>query len=316
MPLPRSIMPMLAKSAQPFDSEDYEFELKWDGTRCIMFIESKGIRLQNRRLVDITYRYPEFRSLRLRVNSAIIDGELVVLEAGVPSFRLLQQREHIVDPIRIEMLSTRLPATYVAFDLLYLNGKSLLNEPLVVRRGLLKELMPITENVVFSEGYSHGKTLFSLALKKGFEGIMAKERQSPYLPGVRSAYWLKIKKMFDVDAVVCGYLEGEGLRNGLFGSLILGLYQKGRLRYIGRVGTGFNEQDLRNIHKLLRNLRQKEPVFEEDVHSPRTIYWVRPEVVVRVRYQELTHDGLLRVPVFKGLREDKAPAECTWEQFG
>ena len=313
---------MLAKSSAPFDSKNHIFELKWDGTRCMIFIDPsgaykpfRGVRLQNRRLNDMTYRYPEFWGLKLKAKSAVIDGELVVLKDGVPSFRLLQQREHIVDPAKIEILSGRLPATYAAFDLLYLNGRSLLKEPLTKRRELLEGLFPIAENVVLSEGYEKGKKLFSLARKRGFEGVMAKEKESPYLPGERSGYWLKIKKMFDVDAVVCGYIEGEGSRKGLFGSLILGVYEKRELRYIGRVGTGLDEDTIRDIHKRLKPLRRKDSAFAEAPHSTRTSYWVRPELVARVRYQEVTHDGLLRVPVFKGIRDDKAPSECTWEQL-
>ena len=236
------IRPMLAKSSPPFDSERHLFELKWDGKRCIAFVESTAVRLQNRRLLDITHRYPEFRTLKdhLKARSAVLDGEIVVLEQGVPKFHRLQQRDHIEDPEKIELLSGLIPATYVVFDLLYLNRQSLMGRPLTERRDLLKGLFPYSGNIVFSESFSEGKGLFSAALRKGFEGIMAKDRSSPYLPGERSGYWLKIKKASDIDAVVCGYLEGEGGRERLFGSLILGVYQRKRLVHIGQVGAGFN----------------------------------------------------------------------------
>lgn len=304
---------MLAKSSAPFDSQKHVFELKWDGSRCIAFVDKKNVRLQNRRLLDITYRYPEFWNLNkfLRTKSAVFDGELVVFVEGVPKFDKLQQREHIIDPNKIEILSGFIPANYVVFDLLYLNGKSLMKKPLVERRALLKELFPISDNVIFSESYTEGKKLFSFVLKKGFEGIMAKEKEGPYLSGERSGYWLKIKKVFDIDAVVCGYLEGEGTRKGIFGSLILGVHDKGKLIHIGQVGTGFDEKTARRIYHILTNMRSYKHPFNKIPYLKRKAFWVRPEMVVRVGYQELTKDKHLRVPVFKGIRDDKSPEECT-----
>lgn len=304
---------MLAKSSPLFDSEKHIFELKWDGTRCIAFVDRKNLKLQNRRLLDITHRYPEFRELKrfLKAKSAVFDGEMVVLVDGVPKFDKLQQREHIEDVNRIEILSGLIPATYVVFDLLYLNGKSLMKQPLIERRDLLKRLFPLSENVIFSESYTEGRKLFSAVLKKGFEGIMAKEKESPYLPGERSGYWLKIKKAFDIDAVVCGYLEGEGSRKELFGSLILGIYDKDKLIHIGQVGTGFDENTMRHIYQRLLKMRSYKPSFAEIPYFKRKAFWVRPEMVIRVGYQEWTKDNKLRVPVFKGTRDDKEPEECT-----
>ncbi|MEW6418535.1 MAG: non-homologous end-joining DNA ligase [Nitrospirota bacterium] len=308
-----TIRPMLARSSSPFNSEKHIFELKWDGTRCIAFVDRKNVRLQNRRLLDITYRYPEFKELSrfLKAKSAVLDGEVVVLVDGMPKFDKLQQREHIEDINRIEILSGLIPATYVVFDLLYLNGKSLMNKPLVERRDLLKRLFPLSENVIFSESYTEGKKLFSVVLKKGFEGIMAKEKESPYLPGERSGYWLKIKKAFDIDAVICGYLEGEGGRKESFGSLILGVYDKGRLIHIGQVGTGFDEKTARHIYHILSKMMSYKSPFDEIPYFKRKAFWCKPEMVVRVGYQEWTKDNKLRVPVFKRIRDDKEPEECT-----
>jgi bifunctional non-homologous end joining protein LigD len=305
---------MLAKSSPPFDSEKHIFELKWDGTRCIAFVDKKNLRLQNRRLLDITHRYPEFRELKrfLKATSVIFDGELVVLVDGVPKFDKLQQREHIEDVNRIEILSGLVPATFVVFDLLYLNGKSLMQKPLIERRDLLKGLFPLSENVIFSESYTEGRKLFSAVLKKRFEGIMAKEKESPYLPGERSGYWLKIKKAFDIDAVVCGYLEGEGGRKELFGSLILGIYDKEKLIHIGQVGTGFDEKTARRIYHILTTLKSYKSPFSEIPYFKRKAFWIKPEIVIRVGYQEWTKDKHLRVPVFKGIRDDKSPEECTF----
>jgi len=230
----------------------------------------------------------------------------------VPQFDTLQQREHIEDVNRIEILSGLIPATYIVFDLLYLNGKSLMKKPLIQRRELLKGLFPLSENVIFSESYTEGKKLFSAILKKGFEGIMAKKKKSPYMPGERSGYWLKIKKAFDIDAVVCGYLEGEGGRKGYFGSLILGVYERGRLVHIGQVGTGFDEKTMSRIFQRLNKMKSYKCPFDETPELKRKPFWCRPEIVARIGYQEWTKDRKLRIPVFKGIRDDKGPAECTF----
>lgn len=236
---------------------------------------------------------------------------MVVLVEGVPNFDKLQQREHIVDPEKIKILSELILANYIVFDLLYLNGKSLMEKPLIERRKLLKGLFPLSENIIFSESYTNGKKLFSSVLKKGFEGIIAKEKESPYLPGERSEYWLKIKKFCDIDAVVCGYLKGEGDRKGTFGSLVLGVYDKGRMVHIGQVGSGFSEKTARHIYRILTNIRSNKNPFDEIPYFKRKVFWVKPEFVIRVSYQELTKDNKLRIPVFKGIREDKGPDECT-----
>ncbi len=307
-----NIKPMLAKSSNPFDSENHIFELKWDGTRCIAFVDKSHLSLKNRRLLDITHRYPEFQQLKkhLKVKSAVFDGEIIVLKEGIPNFERLQQREHIEDIGRIEILSGLIPAAYVVFDLLYLNGKSLMKKPLIERRNLLKELFPMSENVILSESYSEGRKLFKMALKKGFEGIMAKEKTSPYLSGERSGYWLKIKKSFDIDAVVCGYLEGEGSRKDYFGSLILGVYDNGELIHIGQVGTGIDEKTIKHLFNILSSMKTDTAPFDIIPELKRRAFWCRPEVVVRVGYQEWTKDNRLRIPVFKGIRDDKGPEEC------
>lgn len=302
------IKPMLAKPSPPFDSEDHVFELKWDGTRCIMFIDRGGVKLQNRRLRDITHRYPEFAGTRLGAGSAVLDGEMVVLSGGRPDFKRLQQREHQEDPARIEIFSKLLPATYAAFDLLYLRGRSLLKKPLSERRRLLRGLFPIGENIILSESYSRGRGLFRLALRKGFEGVMAKEKTSPYLPGQRSGYWLKVKKSSDLDAVICGWLEGKGRP---IGSLILGLYDRGKLFHIGQVAAGLDAKTIEILHRTLSRLKGKCP-FDETPRLERKAYWTRPEMVVRAGYQEWSGSGRLRAPVFKGIRDDKPPVECVF----
>ncbi len=310
------IKPMLAKTArEPFDSEDYLFELKWDGTRCIALIEGQRIKLQNRRLRDITHRYPEFTTLNESIKSkaAVLDGEIVVFYNGNPDFEKLQRREQVESRQKINLLSSLLPATYVVFDLLYLNNKSLMKLPLVERKRILKENIELSEHLVFSENYTSGKRLFSEAIKRGFEGIMAKHKKSPYLVGKRSEYWLKIKKSSDMDAVVCGFLKGEGLRKKLAGSLILGAYFKDELVHIGQVGTGLSKNELQEFIKMAVRLKASHPPCKELPYLKREAQWLRPEIVARVRFLEWTKDRKLRSPVFLNFRFDKAPEECVIE---
>ncbi|MCX7793622.1 MAG: non-homologous end-joining DNA ligase [Thermodesulfovibrionales bacterium] len=306
------IKPMLAMpSTLPFDSEKYVFELKWDGTRCIAFIDKNVVRLQNRRLLDISGRYPEFKNLQdsIKIGAAILDGEIVILHKGKPDFERLQQREHIEDRLRIKLLSETMPATYIVFDILYLKDKSLMDLSLMRRKNILKENLNPSELVIISEHYEKGRELYNLALKKGFEGIMAKDKESPYLEGRRSSYWLKIKKSNDIDAVICGILEGRK-KSVPLGSLILGLYRNGELIHIGQVGTGFNEEEIQRILKITEKLYTSKPAFKVTPYFKRKVQWLIPELVAKIKFLEWTKDGKLRSPVFVHLRFDKPPHEC------
>ncbi len=314
MSFPKFIKPMLALSSPPFDSESHIFELKWDGTRCILFSESGKVRLQNRRLRDITYRYPEFSSIKFKVNSIVIDGEIVVLSEGKPDFFKLQKREHIIENDKIKILSELYPATYIVFDILFIKERSLLSTPLIERRKILEDVYVPSDSCIISQSFLQGEELFKEALKLGFEGIMAKEKNSPYIPGKRTSYWLKIKKFNEIDAVICGYTEGEGRRRKSFGSLILGIFYKGNLVPIGQVGTGFSEEEEEYLFKTLESERHESPPFSIEYKSKRKIFWCKPEIVARIKYQEWTDEKKLRAPVFKGIRLDKSPEECQLEE--
>lgn len=309
-----TIKPMLALTSSPFDSNKHLFELKWDGTRCIAFIDRYGIRLQNRRLMDISYRYPEFKDLKglIKGGSAVLDGEIVILYKGRPDFERLQQREQTEDRFRIKLLSEIMPATYVVFDILYLRDKSLMALPLINRKDILNENLSPSEHIILSQYYEKGTELYNLALEKGFEGIMAKAKESPYLQGKRSPYWLKIKKFNDIDAVVCGIMKGK-VETLPVGSLILGLYKRGKLIHIGQVGTGFNEKQIQHLLKISEKLRISKTPFKVIPSLKREVQWLRPEIVVRVRFLEWTKDKKLRSPVFLNFRFDKSPAECELE---
>jgi len=195
--LPLVINPMLAQKAEaPFNSAQHLFEIKWDGIRCLAFIEGRRVRLQSRQLTEITFQFPELASLGQLSSGTMLDGELVVLHEGKPSLRHIQQRVLLQNRQRIQHLSHRTPVTYMVFDLLYLKGKPLMASPLSLRREALQNLMEWSHlpGILVSETiHQHGCQLFAQVLRLGLEGIMAKRLDGPYLPGKRSRYWFKIK---------------------------------------------------------------------------------------------------------------------------
>ncbi len=299
--------PMLAQSAEePFDSEEWLFEVKWDGTRSICFHGDRTW-FQNRRFRDITHRYPEVTVRGER--QAIFDGEIVVLHDGFPSFRALQEREHISDHRTIRTRSEEMPATYVVFDLLYLDGRDLTRLPLSQRKALLRENIGGT-NVEFCDYVeAKGRALFQAARDRGLEGIIAKRLSSRYQEGVRSRHWLKVKATKTIDAVVCGLTQGMGHREGSFGALLLGLHHGDGLVYVGKVGTGFDGPTTRQILEATRDLDGQCP-FPTVPSDPRQVRWLRPVLVCEVKYLEFTWDSALRAPSFLRLRNDKSPQEC------
>lgn len=293
---------MLAFPSRPFDSPDHIFEIKWDGTRCLLFKDGKNIRLQNRRLLDITYRFPELVETHREIDAgdAILDGEIVVLSEGKPDFSKLQQREHLLDPLRISIISRKMPATYMAFDILYLNGKSLIEKPLIERKALLGKIIKGEGSIIVSRYVlKEGKRYFDEVISRGFEGVMAKALMSPYLIGKRSRHWLKIKPERVEECYIIGYTAGKGEREKSFGSLVIAGIEEGRLIFRGKVGSGFGEEDLRVIHEMLKEIKVDQPPIPVRINMK--VQWVRPVVKCRVSFQELTRDGLFRAPIFRGL---------------
>lgn len=303
---------MLCMPSEPFDSPAFLFEPKFDGTRCIAFITKGRTRLQNRRLFDITGRYPEL-SLHawVKAREAILDGEIVVFRQGVPDFKLLQQREHTEGKLKAELLAQSLPATYIAFDILSLNGRWLVDLPLAERKRLLASVCRESDHLLLSQYVvGAGRRFFREAVARGFEGVVAKRLSSTYQQGRRSADWLKIKGIRTMDAVICGYTLGKGVRAGTFGSLVLGAFDSdGRLVHIGEVGTGFGEAELAEYRKVLDRLKIATSPFAIPTRIARPVVWVRPRLVCEVAY--LSFDKALRAPSFKRMRPDKEPRECT-----
>ncbi|MEM5797740.1 MAG: non-homologous end-joining DNA ligase [Candidatus Aenigmatarchaeota archaeon] len=319
----RQIKPMLAFLASPFNDTNFLFEIKFDGTRGIAYIDKlkKDVKLLNRRMIYFEFRYPELQDMwkDADANRVILDGEVVVFKKGKPDFRLLAEREHMDDKIRIEFLSKLHPATYVVFDILHKDGKDLVDVPLSERKKILEKTVKESERVLLSTYViGEGKKFFNEVKKKKLEGVMAKRLQSTYQIGKRSKDWLKIKSLHTIDAIIVGYTSGEGWREKYFGALICGIYYKGKLHYLGRVGTGLDEKGYAELTEQLKKLEtDKNPFekFDEDPEIMQKIHWVKPKLVAEVKFMNLTPDFKMRAPSFIRLREDKLLEECRLEEI-
>ena len=297
--LPRMIKPMLAQArSEPFNCDKHLFEVKWDGTRCLGFIEDDRLRLQNRHLRNIGDRYPELACLRDLPAGTVIDGEIVVLRDGRPSFQKLQQRDHLQDPTRIEILSKRMPVRLMAFDLLYVRGRRITGQPLIERRQRLIELVGRLSHpllIVPDCVVGHGMKFFAGIVRHRLEGMMAKRINSPYLIGKRSSDWLKIKVTHTADFEVIGCVPTRGEK--AVRALLLGERVQGRLMYKGKVGSGLTRRQRQDFLAELT----KAPKLQEPVDCPSGSICRLPGWRCRVRYFGLTEMGHLRSPTFEGL---------------
>ncbi|VVB84207.1 DNA ligase [uncultured archaeon] len=311
----KQYLPMLARPQEtPFSSEDWIFEVKWDGIRAISYVNDE-LSVRSRNQKELINNFPELEELRELAGNTVLDGEIIVMKNGAPDFQAVISRNQSTEPGDIEYLSRKFPATYVVFDILEKDGKPLLEIPLMERKTILKNSVKEGKYVVLSmfvEG--SGESYFKAALEKGLEGVMAKKKQSAYEPGKRSNNWLKIKQKKSCDCVIFGYTAGMGSRDKAFGSLILGLYDGTGPVYIGNVGTGFSDQDMEDLKKLMDEYKAETETLK-GVETDREITWLRPELVGEVGYQTVTEDGRLRIPVFLRLRNDKTPLECTIDQI-
>jgi DNA ligase D-like protein (predicted ligase)/DNA ligase D-like protein (predicted 3'-phosphoesterase) len=311
-----SYKPMLAKSTEePFTSPDWIFEVKWDGIRAISYI-GEDLSIKSRNHKELINNFPELEELRQLAGGTVLDGEIIVMRNGQADFQTLVERNQKTSVRDIEYMAKKFPVTYIVFDILEKNGKPVINESLVERKRILKESVQEGTYVVLSLFVEEtGETYFQAALEKGVEGIMAKKKESSYEPGKRSENWLKIKKIKTCDCVIFGYTRGEGSRKKTFGSLILGLYDNSEPVFVGKVGTGFTITYMEELIKKLDELQVEEKTLQ-GVDEDREVVWVQPYLVCEVGYQTLTRDGRLRIPVFKGLKEDKQPQDCTIDQIG
>jgi bifunctional non-homologous end joining protein LigD len=310
MTLPSWVAPQLATLvATPPVGDDWVHEIKLDGYRILARIERGRARLLTRNRLDWTARFPEVAeaAAALPVKEALLDGEVVVFDAaGVSSFQALQQAGESGRAL-----------TYVAFDLLFLDGSDLRGEPLVARKKALARLLRgRRSHLRYSEDFdAPGQEVYDRACKMALEGIVSKRKQAPYTSG-RGQSWLKVKCMARQEFVIGGFTDPEGARAD-FGSLLLGVYEPGgRLVYTGKVGTGFTHATLETLGKRLRKLEQRSSPFAQDGPRPpaRGAHWVKPTLVGEVTFTEWTRDGLLRHPSFQGLRQDKTAAQVVRER--
>lgn len=317
VPPPDAFEPMLATSTRTaFDSADWVFEPKWDGVRTVARIDGEELRLASRRGRNVSALYPEVATLphQLSGTNAIIDGEIVALDAkGRPSFELIQRRFTAARATPRLIAST--PVDFLAFDLLWLDGESLVQRPLQERRALLeRNLVPGGSVQISPQIAEHGISFFEAAATRGLEGIMAKRLGSIYEPGRRSRDWLKIKATKQQDCVVIGWSSGAA---GEIGSLLCAVVDKDGLRFAGHCGTGFSRATSATLHRVLGPLEVPQPPIagplRDDIDT-KGVHWVRPEVVCAVEYMEFTSQGSMRAASFKGLRDDKSPEECVVEQ--
>ena len=322
--MPHSIRPMLATLIdKPFDSEDWLYEVKWDGYRAVAFFDNRSLRWISRNQNELTAAYPELQHVAasIKARTAILDGEIVALdEQGRPSFSLMQQRTGVGEGgRRIRRTREDIPIAYYAFDLLYLDGYDLMQARLEERKHLLREIVSNNELLRYSDHYAgQGTALFEAAAKRGLEGIIAKHRTSCY-EQKRSREWLKIKIVRRQECVIGGYTEPRGSREH-FGSLVLGLYDdKRRLVPVGQAGSGFTEQTHADMWERLEPLETAHNPFFGKVESDRRVHYVKPELVAEIKFTEWTHEGQsggmkMRAPVFEGLRLDKKAGECKFER--
>jgi DNA ligase D-like protein (predicted ligase) len=309
------IPPMLAVRGNPFTEKGWIFEPKFDGTRCITHTTANRIFLQNRRMADITGRYPDLVSaLRETVpEECVLDGEIIVFSGGKVDFHALQRREQQQRKLRIDILSQRYPATYIVFDILFTGGENIMHLPLSRRKEILSRHIREDYRVVLIDYLEEkGEAYFRAARKKGLEGVMAKREESSYQPGIRSRDWVKIKREVEFDLVVGGFTRGEGWRSPLFGALVVGAYREGNLIYVGRVGSGFSTEEFAQILEILHPVKSSPFDPPPDLDG---VTWVRPSMVVEVRAMEVTQGGKLRAPVYLRIRPDKPPSQCTYDEI-
>ncbi|MGH2653033.1 MAG: non-homologous end-joining DNA ligase [Actinomycetota bacterium] len=316
---PPAFAPMLADPGhRPFDDPAWRFEPKLDGIRTLATVTTDATRLVSRTGRDHTFRYPELGNLARFVNAlqAVIDGEIVAPDdRGRPSFERLQQRMNLSAPRDIERARTKVRIVLFVFDLLWLDGRDLTPEPLEERIRLLEEIVTETGPIrLVASVDEHGAAFFDKAKELGFEGVVAKQLGSPYLPGRRSKEWRKIKAVNRQDCVILGWTPGTGGRSSTFGALLLGAYRDGELVWVGQVGTGFTQPVLADLLQRLASVEvPKPPIADPELARVKGAKWVRPELVCDVEYLEMTRVGKLRAPSFKGLRSDKAPADAVLE---
>lgn len=297
------IKPMLAQiHEQPFDSDEWIFEIKWDGYRAVAEVSHGEVRLYSRNGLSFLGLYPAVAdALRKIMEDVVFDGEIVVLnEKGKPDFQKLQQYDH----------NPALTIQYYVFDCLSHNGKSTMSLPLIERKRIAQKIIGHNKVIKYSDHIEcDGTAFFRKVTEMDLEGMIAKRAASLYFPAKRTSDWLKIKNHNTQEAVIAGYTAPKGSRK-YFGALILGIYDKNKLRYIGHTGTGFTAGILREVYDTIHPLKRNSSPFDKKVPVNSAVTWVEPRIVCNIKFTEVTEEGILRHPVFMGLRIDKSAKEA------
>lgn len=312
------IKPMLAKLGSiPFDTEDYAYEIKWDGLRAILYVQNGKIKILSRNLKDITSQYPELQELSncFKGKNAILDGEIVILDKdNKPSFSLLQYRMGVVSAVEITEKMHAFPVNYIIFDLLYYMDESLLHLSYLERQKLLSSLK-LSGSYWQTPGFkTQGITMLEATKKLNLEGIVAKRLHSTYLPGKRTGDWLKIKNQHRQELLIAGWVPGKGSRQGTLGSILTGYFDHlpaendhQHLIYAGKVGTGFNRETLNKLKILFKPLEISQNPFNHEPPIKEKVIFLKPILIGEFEFTEWTPSGTMRHPSFKGLRQDKDP---------
>jgi bifunctional non-homologous end joining protein LigD len=313
-PMPRKLAPMLAEIGdKPFNKAEWLWEPKLDGYRVLAFIGAQGVTLRSRNGLDLSAQFPALVAelARQGPHGMVIDGEIIVLDAsGRPSFNALQNRAQLKAPRECAAADLANPAVFFAFDLLHFAGVDLRKAVYADRRRYLLQCVLPSPLVQLVHATEDGVTLHGAAMASGFEGVVGKRKDSRYEAGKRSQAWLKVKPTVSADFVIGGYSQGKGSR-GTIGSILVGYWEKGKLRFASHVGSGFDDRTLGEMKKRLEPLKVKSSPFdgEPQLNGPTT--WVAPKVVAEVCFHSWTEDGHLRAPVFMRVRDDLEPKKVT-----
>lgn len=296
---------LIGAESEPFDNPDYIYELKLDGDRCIAYLSKMGTELRNKRNIRMLPKVPELSDIHKQVKkTCILDGELIIIKDGVPDFFEIQRRSLMSDKFKIEMTSRKYPATFTAFDILYYDGEQVTDRPLMERKKLLEKAFRENERLALSRYIeTEGTAFFELAKQQNLEGIVAKRKESLYKMDTRTKEWIKIKFLKDEDFVICGYIINR-TEDRNTASLILGIYEDGRLVNQGHVIVGASRKEFEII--LKQDVAAESPF---DSYEKDAVY-IAPVLVCTVTYMERLKYGGLRRATFKGLRNDKEAKEC------
>jgi bifunctional non-homologous end joining protein LigD len=318
--MPARIAPMLPTLVEATPrGDDWAFEVKWDGVRAISYMDLGKLRVESRNLLEITLQYPELRELALALGEhrVVLDGEIITFdEDGRPSFERLQQRMGLSNAAVVERRRAEFPAVYVVFDVLFLDGETTIGLEYRDRRALLAQLVsdgPCWLAPAFHVG--DGAAYLQAAKAGGLEGVVGKRLDSTYEPGRRTRTWVKVKNVVRQEFVIGGYTPGEGSRSATLGALLIGYYDGDQLRFAGRVGTGLTEATMNSLLTQLGAIQCESSPFVSGAF-PRGSRFVEPLLVAEVAFTEWTAAGIIRHPVFKGLRRDKSARDVIRERPG